>query len=48
MSFKPNDSRVIEEFCQAIIKITNCSKLDVYKFLRELTDIKPIIPKNDS
>ena len=48
MSFKANDSRAIEEFCQEIIKITNCSKLDVYKFLQELTDIKPIIPKNDS
>jgi len=38
MSFKPNDSRAIDEFCQEIIKITNCSKLDVYKFLQELTD----------
>jgi len=47
MSFKANDSRAIEEFCQEIIKITNCSRLDVYKFLQELIDIQPIIPKND-
>jgi len=47
MSFKANDSRAIEEFCQEIIKVTNCSRLDVYKFLQELTFMQTIIPKND-
>ena len=48
MSFKPSDSRAIDEFCQQIIKITNCTRPDVYKFLSELTDTQLIIPKNDS
>ena len=48
MSFSPNDFQVIDEFCQQIIKITNCTKIDIYKFLNELTDIQPILSKNDS
>ena len=27
MSFKPDESRAIEEFCQEVMKITNCLKV---------------------
>ena len=47
MSFKPNDSQALDDFCQEIIKITNCSKPDIYKFIDQLIKEKPIIPKNE-
>ncbi len=47
MPFNTNDSQALDDFCQEIIKITNCSKTDIYKFIDQLIKEKPIIPKNE-
>ncbi len=48
MSFTADDSQVVDQFCQELLKITNCTKADINKFFDELSDLKQIMPQIQS